>query len=80
VCQDVLDARLDPFLDEALKAHGDQWDEVALGPSIIFRSPNKLRNGLERFPQSGKSLVRYCQVLGQILNGGPAQDPCQLHA
>jgi hypothetical protein len=49
MCQDVLDALLDPLLDKTLETHGDEWDEVAPGPSIIFRSPNKLGNGLERF-------------------------------
>jgi hypothetical protein len=48
--QDVLNARLDPILDKTLEAHGDQRDEVTLGPSIIFNSLKKLGNGLEIFP------------------------------
>jgi hypothetical protein len=67
--QDVLDARLDPILNETLKAHRDQRDEVTLGPSIIFRSLKKLCNSLKRFPQGGKLLVRYRQLLQQIVNG-----------
>jgi hypothetical protein len=59
MCQDILDARLDPLLDETLEAHRDQQDEVTLGPSIIFRSLKKLGNKLERFPQGGKLLIRY---------------------
>jgi hypothetical protein len=47
----------------------NQRDELALGLPIIFKSPKKLRNGLERFPQSCKPLVRCRQLLGQILNG-----------
>jgi hypothetical protein len=50
MCQDILDTRLDPLLDKTLEAHRDQRDEVTLGPSIIFRSPEKLGDGLERFP------------------------------
>jgi hypothetical protein len=69
MCQDVLNACLDPLLDETLEAHRDQWDEVALGHSIIFRSSKKLGNGLERFSQGDKSLIRYRQLLGQIING-----------
>jgi hypothetical protein len=67
--QDVLDAHLDPLLDKTLKAHGDLQDEVAPGPFIIFRSPKKLGNGLERFSQGGKPLIIYRQLLGQIING-----------
>jgi hypothetical protein len=69
ISQDVLDARLDRILDETLKAHKDQRDEVAPDPSIIFRSPKKLCNGHEKFSQGGKPLVRYRQLLGQIING-----------
>jgi hypothetical protein len=69
MCQDILDARLGPLLDETLETHRDQRDKVALGPSIIFRSPKKLGNGLERFPQDGKPLIRYHQLLQQIING-----------
>jgi hypothetical protein len=58
--QDVLNARLDPILDKTLEVHGDQRDEVAPGPSIIFKSPKKIDNGLERF----KLLIRYRQLLG----------------
>jgi hypothetical protein len=68
MCQGILDARLNPFLDKTLEAHRDQWDEVTLGPSIIFRSPKKLGNCLERFPQDSKPLIRYRQLLGQIIN------------
>jgi hypothetical protein len=50
MCQDILDARLDPFLDKTLEAHRDQRDEVTPGPSMIFRSSEKLGDGLERFP------------------------------
>jgi hypothetical protein len=64
MCQDVLDAHLDPLLDEILEAHRDQRDEFALGLSIIFRSAKKLGKGLERFPQGGKPLIRYSQLLG----------------
>jgi hypothetical protein len=67
--QNVLDTCPDPILHEALKALRNQRDELAPGPPIIFRSPKKLRNSLERFPQSHKSLVRCRQLLGQILNG-----------
>jgi hypothetical protein len=67
--QNVLDTRSDPILHEALKALRNQRDELASGPSIIFRSPKKLRNSLERFLQSRKPLVRCCQLIGQILNG-----------
>jgi hypothetical protein len=56
---------LDPILNEALKV---PRDKVAPGPFIIFRSLKKLRNSLERFSQSGKLLVRYHQLLGQIFN------------
>jgi hypothetical protein len=49
MCQDILDARLDPLLDKTLEAHRVQLDEVAPGLSIIFRSPEKLGNELERF-------------------------------
>jgi hypothetical protein len=69
MCQDILDACLDPLLNKTLEAHGDQWDEVVTGPSIIFRSPKKLGNSLKRFPQGGKPLIRYRQLLGQIING-----------
>jgi hypothetical protein len=67
--QDVLGVRLDRVLDETLKAHRDQRDEVAPGPSIVFRSSKKLHSGLERFSQGGKPLVRYRQLLRQIVNG-----------
>jgi hypothetical protein len=67
--QDILDAHLDPFLDKTLEAHRDQRDEVVLGPSIIFRSLKKLGNGLERLSQGGKPLIRYRQLLRQIING-----------
>jgi hypothetical protein len=59
---------MNPILDEALEALRNQQDEVALGPSIIFRSLKKLGNDLKRFSPSGKPLIRYCQLLGQILN------------
>jgi hypothetical protein len=65
----VLDTHLHPILDEALKVLRNQQDEVALGRPIIFRSLKKLCNGLERFPQCSKPLVRCSQLLGQILNG-----------
>jgi hypothetical protein len=68
MCEDVLDAHLDPLLDKILEAHKDQRDEVAPGPSIIFRSLKKLHNGLKRFSQGGKPLVRYRQLLRQIFN------------
>jgi hypothetical protein len=62
--QDILDARLDPLLDKTLEMHRDQQDKVTLGPSIIFKSPKKLGDGLKRFSQGGKPLVRYRQLLG----------------
>jgi hypothetical protein len=37
------------IFDEALKMHKDQWDEVALCPFVIFKSPKKLGNGFEEF-------------------------------
>jgi hypothetical protein len=69
MCQDILDAHMDPLLDQTLEVHRDQRDKVAPDPFIIFRSPKKLGNGLERFSQGGKPLIRYCQLLGQIING-----------
>jgi hypothetical protein len=68
MCQDILDARLDHLFDKTQEVHRDQQDEVASGPSIIFRSPKKLGDGLERFPQGDKLLIRYRQLLGQIIN------------
>jgi hypothetical protein len=67
--QNVLDTRPDPILHESLKALRNQWDELAPGPPIIFRCLKKLCNGLERFSQCSKPLVRCSQLLRQILNG-----------
>jgi hypothetical protein len=64
MCQDVLDACMDPLLDKTLEVHRDQRDEVAPNPFIIFRSPKKLGNVLKRFSQGGKLLVRYRRLLG----------------
>jgi hypothetical protein len=64
MCQDVLDACMDPLLDKTLEVHRDQRDEVAPNPFIIFRSPKKLGNVLKRFSQGGKLLVRYRWLLG----------------
>jgi hypothetical protein len=69
MCQDILDARLDPLLDKTLEAHGYQRDEVTPGPSIIFGSPKKLGNDPKRFLQGGKLLIRYRKLLRQIING-----------
>jgi hypothetical protein len=48
MCQDILDARVYLLLDKTLEAHRDQRDEVTPGPSIIFRTAEKLDDGLER--------------------------------
>jgi hypothetical protein len=50
MCQDILDARLDPSLDKALETLRDQRDEGTPTTPFIFRSPEKLGDGLERFP------------------------------
>jgi hypothetical protein len=60
---------MDPLLDKTLKVHRDQQDEIAPDPFIIFRSPKKLGNGLKRFSQGGKPLIRYRWLLEQIING-----------
>jgi hypothetical protein len=48
--KDILNARLNSPLDKALETLRDQRDEGASTTPIIFRSLEKLGDGLERFP------------------------------
>jgi hypothetical protein len=48
--KDVINARLKSSFDNALETLRGRWDEGAPTTPIIFKSPEKLGDRLERFP------------------------------